>query len=431
MRCSTIVGVLILFAGCSAAVSQEPARRPGGRADWPQFRGPGGLGVSGDRSLPATWGDGENVLWKTPLPGAGTSSPVVRGERIYLTCHTGYGLDREDPGEMDRLRRHVLCLDRRDGRILWQKEADGKLPESEYQSRMLWHGYASSTPAIDAERVYAFFGRSGVFAFDHDGNQLWRASVGEGIHPWGSAASPVLFGEVVILNAFVESGSLVALDRKTGREVWRAGGLKESWNTPVLVEVPGGKTELVVGDMGHVYGYDPASGERLWTCEGINWYIVGSLAVHDGVVYCIAGSDYETVAVKAGGRGDVTGTHLLWRADEGSNVSSPVYHEGHVYFAHENLGIAYCLDAETGKVVYQQRLPRVDAIYASPVVADGKLYYVTRQRGTVVLPAAPEYRVLAHNRFESDDSVFNASPAVTGGRLLLRSDRNLYCIGAE
>jgi len=394
--------------------------------NWPQFRGPGGLGVSPAKSLPARWSDGENVIWKTGIPGPGASSPVVWGNRVFLTYRTGYAVDPRDPGNLDDLKRHVLCLDAGSGGILWKREVKTVLPE-EKTPRFL--GYASSTPAVDARRVYCFFGKSGVVALDHQGKQLWGTSVGEGTHGWGTASSPILYRNLVIVNAFVECGKLVALDRETGREVWRAGELKESWNTPLLVNLPRGGTELVVAISGKILGFDPDRGKQLWSCEGHRWYIVPSLVAHDGVVYCLSGKGVEaTRAVRAGGRGDVTGTHLLWTAKKGTNVPSPIYHQGHLYFAHERSDIAYCLDAATGNVVYEERLPGMGGIYASPVLGAGKLYYVSRGGGTAILAAGPEYRLLARNRLEGDRDA-NASPAISGNRMFLRLGRFLYCIG--
>ncbi|MCA9213762.1 MAG: PQQ-binding-like beta-propeller repeat protein [Planctomycetales bacterium] len=231
------------------------------------------------------------------------------------------------------------------------------------------------------------------------------------------------------MNAFVECGQLVALDKNTGKEVWRAGTLKESWNTPLLVSLPDGKTELVVAVSGKILGFDPQTGAELWSCDGHNWYIVPSLVAHDGVVYCLSGKGVEaTKAVRAGGRGDVSGSHVLWTIQKGSNVSSPVYHEGHLYFAHEVTGVAFCVNAATGDVVYEKRLPRAGGVYASPVIGDNKLYYVSRLGGTMVLAAKPEYDLLAQNQLE-DQSDVNSSPAISNNRLYLRMNRYLYCIG--
>src|SRR5688572_11592862 len=157
-------------------------------ADWLQFRGPGGLGVSNDKGLPLEWSATKNLVWKTPLPGLGTSSPIIVGNRVFLTCYSGYGLDAKEPGEMKDLKRHVVCVDRTNGKIVWSKVFDPVLPEHEYSGEGSYHGYAASTPTSDGERLYVFFGKSGVYCFDLDGKQLWHQTVGKGHSGWGSGA---------------------------------------------------------------------------------------------------------------------------------------------------------------------------------------------------------------------------------------------------
>ncbi len=415
---TVLILCLTLFLGLSEAAR---ALAEG----WPQFRGPGGLGISKASALPTRWSDTDNVVWKTEIPGAGASSPVVYRNRVFLTYQTGYAVDPSEPGDINDLKRHVLCVDADTGKSQWEWQAETVLPEVDTRR---FRSYASSTPAVDDKRVYCFFGKSGVLALDHSGKLLWQTSVGEKTHGWGSASSPVLYQNLVIVNAFVECGQLVALDKETGKEVWRSGELKESWNTPLLVNLPNGETELVVAISGKLLAFDPATGKPLWFCEGHKWYIVPSLVAHEGIVYCLSGKGVEAAkAVRAGGRGDVTNTHVLWTTQKGSNVSSPVYHDGHLYFAHEVTGVAYCLNAATGDVVYQQRLPRVGGVYASPVLADGKLYYLSRWGGTVVLAAKPEYELLAQNQLEDQRDV-NSSPAISTNRLFLRMNRYLYCI---
>jgi len=394
--------------------------------DWPQFRGPAGLGIGQMSSLPAEWNDAKNVVWKTELPGAGTSSPVVVKNRVFLTCQTGYAVDPNNPGDINDLKRHVLCIDAENGKSLWKWDAETVLPEIDTRR---FRSYASSTPVVDDDAVYCFLGKSGVVALDHSGKLLWQASVGKETHGWGSASSPILYQNLVIVNAFVECRQLVALDKRTGKEVWRAGELKESWNTPLLVSLPDGKTELVVAISGEILAFDPATGKELWSCDGHRWYIVPSLVAHKGIVYCLSGKGVEAAkAVRAGGRGDVTDTHVLWTTKKGSNVSSPVYYQGHLYFAHEVTGVAYCLNAATGDVVYEARLPRAGGVYASPVIGGDKLYYLSRWGGTFVLAAKPEYELLAQNQLEDQRDV-NSSPAISNNRLFLRMNRYLYCIG--
>jgi outer membrane protein assembly factor BamB len=396
--------------------------------DWRQFRGPAGQAIGQSQGLPTTWSIDQNIAWKTPLPGPGGSSPVVLGDRIYLTCYSGYAVPGSAGGDVSALQRHVICLQRADGKILWKKDLPAVQPE---QAKVRDHGYASSTPLVEADRLYVFLGKSGVFAFNLDGKEIWHADVGSKTHGWGSASSPVIYQGLVILNAAVESDSLVALDKQTGKEVWRAGGMKESWNTPILVPVPGGKEELVVAIMGKVLGFDPATGTLLWSCAtGIGWYMVPSLVNDKDRVYCIGGRTGGSLAVRAGGRGDVTQSHRLWTLNKGSNVSSPIVHEGHLYWLHENLGVAYCVDAAAGKVVYEERLSGAGQFYASPILADGKLYCVDRRGRVFVLAAKPQFEPLARNEL-GDRSSFDASPALDRGRLLFRSDRFLYCIGAK
>ncbi len=413
---------LLLLGLCGVAMAGQPVAGP-----WAQFRGPRGLAISAERGLPVRWGPEENIAWKADLPGGGASTPVILGDRIFLTCYSGYAVPGEPKGELEDLKRHVVCLSRGDGKLLWNKAIPARMPE---EPTIREHGYASNSMFTDGERAYAFLGSSGVFAFDLDGKQLWQANVGTKTHGWGTAASPIRYGELLIINASVESESLIALDRQTGKEKWRAGGIKESWNTPILVPV-GEKAELVLAIHGKVLGFDPNSGEQLWSCAtDIPWYMVPSIVAGDGVVYCIGGRGTGgALAVRCGGRGDVTATHRLWTLKKGSNVSSPILHEGHLYWAHENDGTLFCVEAKTGRVVYEERLPRAGQFYASPVLADGKLYYTTRGGRTYVVAAKPKFELLATNEL-GRVGVFNASPAVANGQLFLRADKVLFCIGA-
>jgi outer membrane protein assembly factor BamB len=331
---------------------------------------------------------------------------------------------------MDDLKRHVVCLNRADGKLRWRKEVESVLPE---QDRIRDdHGYASATPVSDGERVYVFFGKSGVVALDFDGKQLWHADVGDNLNGWGSAASPLLHENLVIVNASVESESLFGLDKTTGAEVWRARGIRESWNTPILVKTEDGKTELVLAIQGKVLGFDPSSGKQLWSCAtDITWYMVPSLVADAGIVYCIGGrSGVAGLAVRAGGRGDVTGTHRLWTSRKGSNVSSPIYHDGHLYWASDSREIVYCADAKTGEAVYEQRVPRAGQFYSSPLLADGRLYYLARDGRTFVLAAKPKFEQLAVNQI-GERGMFNAGLVAADGKLYLRSNTRLYCIGKE
>ena len=398
-------------------------------ADWAQFRGPSGLGVSDETSLPTKWSAAENLVWQVDLPGAGSSSPIVVGDRVFVTCYSGYGIT-EGKGEQKDLLRHLLCIDRKLGGVLWHKQFQPKLPEHNYNGEGAYQGYAGSTPISDGERLFVFFGKSGVFCFDLEGNQLWQASVGEGLSGWGSGCSPVLFGKLLIVNASVESGSLAALDKLTGKEVWRAKGIHASWNTPLLV-ASRDKPELVVSIEKQIISLNPHTGEELWRANGIHRYVCPSVVSHESVVYAIGGG-HTSLAVRCGGSGDVTDSHGVWRQSKGSNVGSPVYHEGRLYWASDDGGIMNCQDAATGKMIYAERLnPEPGRIWSSPVLADGKLYLVSQNKGTYVVAAKPIFELLAHNVIADDASRANASPAVSHGQLLLRTDRRLYCLGGK
>lgn len=394
--------------------------------DWPGFRGPTGQGTS-QSELPLDWGPNDNIAWKVELPGPGASSPVVFGDVIYVTAYSGFFVPDQPQGTQADLKRHLICFDRRTGQERWQKTVAAKLPEEE---RIRDHGFAANTPAVDDERIYCFFGKTGVIAMDHQGNQLWQADVGSKTHGWGSAASPVLYKDLVFINASVESDSLVALNRNDGREVWRVGNIKESWNTPQVVTNVNGQPELIVATQGSIRAFEPESGNELWTCAtDIKWYMVPSIVAHEGVVYCLGGrSGVASLAVKTGGKGDVTQSHRLWTGLKGSNVSSPLFHQGHLYWMNDNSGIAYCAKADTGEIVYERRMNRAGQVYASPLLAAGRIYYMTRQGKTFVVAAKPEFEELATNDLD-DGSLFNASAAIDGTRILVRSDRFLYAIG--
>jgi outer membrane protein assembly factor BamB len=272
--------------------------------------------------------------------------------------------------------------------------------------------------------------KAGVLAYDLAGKQLWKASVGTRTHNWGSGSSPVLYKNLVIVNAGVESGAVVALDKTNGNQVWKSGGIRRSWATPVLVDVKGGKQELVLSVESKVIGLDPQTGKELWSCEGINDYICSSVVARDGIVYAIGGRRGTALAVRSGGRGDVTSTHRLWEKNVGSNVPSPVVLGDYLYWVNHS-GTAYCLKAATGEQEYSRRVPGARQVYASAVAADGKLYVVSRDSGTFVLAARPKFEVLARNTFAGDRSIFNGSPAVSNGRLFLRSNQYLYCVGKK
>ncbi len=353
---------------------------------------------------------------------------------MYLTTYGGYAEAGKNAGDQSKLVRHLVCLDRKTGVVRWTKDIPAVLPESAYKpgTNDGEHGYASSTPASDGKHIFAFFGKTGVFCFDLKGEKVWSKSVGDKTEGWGSASSPLLHDDLVIVNAGVESSSLVALKKSDGQEAWRLPGTKKCWGSPILVEVPGGKPEVVLslaGKPGKIVSIDPVSGKELWSCEGNgDGYICPSVVYHDGIVYAVAGRTNHAVAVKAGGMGEVK---PLWTAKASLRVGSPVYHDGYLYGLSEQAPSAiFCLEAATGKVMYSERINLNGHAYASAVYADGKIFYVREDATTYVVAAKPKYELLATNKL-ADTSRTNASPIIDNGRLLIRTDEHLYCIGKK
>jgi outer membrane protein assembly factor BamB len=468
-------------------------------ADWPGFRGPTGSGVSAEKDLPLP--DKDGTLWKIKLPGPGASGPIAAGDKLFVTCYTGYGakvsggfgkggfgkggkgdfgkggfgkgFGKPDPAELkeqEKLRFILLCVDAKKGDIVWQKEVEPKLPEVVFGGMIREHGYATSTPVTDGERVYAFFGKTGVVAFDMEGKQLWHTSVGTGTNFFGMASSPVLYKDLVIVNASIEGGELVALEAKTGKKAWRAKVTGLSWGSPVLVETDKGKTELVVSMPDKIIGFDPQTGDELWHCKGIKTGGGGfggfgggkgeaggggfggggfgkggggfggggyggtysTPAAHKGVVYVAGGGGFAgsptALAVRAGGRGDVEESHVVWREKAGTTYSSPIVLGEHVYFVD---GSVTCLRADNGKQVYKERLYESRGEYVSPVAVGDKLVVLTRFDGMFIVAAGKKFEQLAAHEFAEDKSIFNAGPAIAGGRIYARSNEYLYCIGKK
>lgn len=424
-------------AALSVPASVEKA--PSMEGQWPRFRGPLGNGVSDDKTLSLEWSDSENLLWKTALPGPGASSPIIWNDRVYLTCYSGYGDGSEGP--IKSLERHLLCLETATGKILWKKTVPAVQPEDPFRGYIREHGYASSTPVTDGEHVFVFFGKSGVYCFDRDGNEKWQTSVGtkSGNRRWGSAASPILYRDMVIVNASEESRAIWALDKKTGKEIWKAegGALELSYGTPLVFEGEKGKPEVILSLPSEVWGLNPATGKLLWHAETeMGGNISPSVVMRGDVLFATGGyPGKHTSALRAGGRGDVTKSNILWTSSDASYVPSPIVHGDHLYLVTDQ-GIAVCLDVETGNQVHRERLALKSGesshpVYASPILADGKIFAVTRRSGTFILEATPQMKRLRVNKLESDDSDFNAAPAVSRGKIYLRSNKYLYCLGRD
>lgn len=395
--------------------------------DWPQFRGPGTTSTAFTTGLPTSF-DESHVVWKSELVGRGASTPIIVGDKVFLTSYTGYGQSAENPGKLSDLRHHLFCFDRVDGTLLWQRDIQGSMAnEEQLNPNVLGHGFASSTPITDGESVFAFFGTSGVFAYDVDGKFLWQTDVGWRHKNFGSCASLVLHKDLLIVNASAESHAAYALNKSTGAGVWKIDDVIQSWSTPVVAAAADGNLELILSQQDIIRGFNPDTGEELWTCEGILDYVVPTPVVVEGVAYCNGGKENRAFAVRLGGRGDVTKSHKLWEAELGANVGSPVVHQGHVFLMKDQ-GVFQVIDAQTGEVVTRERVKKTGTIFASPLLSGDKIYFPLVE-GVLVVNADPKYSKVSLNKFASEKGDFKASLSVSGNQLFTRNDKFLYCIG--
>lgn len=317
--------------------------------------------------------------------------------------------------------------------------ASNRVSRFAYEGFITEHGYASGTPVADGERVYAFFGKAGVHAFTWDGKPLWTADVGKesSSRRWGTGSSLVLHNDTLIVNASEESQSIRGFDRRTGKELWKASAasLELAYGTPTLTTVAG-QTEVAIAVPGEVWGMNPDTGKLKWFAEHSLTGNISPSVVADGETLFVFGGFRAagSLAVRAGGTGDVTRSHSGWTGRNSSYVATPVLFENHLYWI-DDRGQAYCVAAKTGELVYRERVDGLTAsgrpVYASPVAADGRLYIPSRWNGVLVLAAKPRYELLARNQFDDDDSDFNGSVAISAGRILLRSNRYLYCVGGR
>jgi outer membrane protein assembly factor BamB len=420
-------------------------------AEWPHWRGPGATGTTTATNLPERWSATEHIAWKAPINGAGVSSPIVVGDRIIVTSQIGTGerrpgnhprlvqggdaaeageraLAARDGVDSDRVVFLVEAFHRSDGRRLWdfRLDADGSLPGVHDK-----HNMASPSPVSDGERVYAWFATGQVVALDLDGRPVWQRHLGREISPfeilWGHSSSPALFDDLLILLCDHEPASyLLALDRRTGEERWRTdrGRGRMSYSTPFLVRTDEGP-ELIVNSSERVDAYDPRTGALLWHVGGENRFPIPMPVFHDGLVYMSRG--YRSgpyMAVRPGGRGDVSDTHVVWETPTGAPyISSLVYDGGLLYMA-TDVGAVTVVDAASGARVWQQR---IDGVFsASPVAGDGKVYFVSETGHTVVLRSGREPEVIARN--DVGERLI-ASPAIAHGRIYLRSDDHLIAVG--
>ena len=426
-----LFGLLIignfLVAVQTTSVSAQPANNV------LRFRGTDGSGSSANVDIPTKWSAQSNLKWKAEIPGAGSSTPIVVGDRVYVTYYSGYGTDLNSTGNSKSLARHLIALDLNTGKEIWTASVVNTSTEDQFQGFLTEHGYATSTPTSDGENIYAFFGKSGVFAFDKQGKQLWNTSVGteSGSRHWGSSASLIGYKNLIIVNAADESQTIYGLNRQTGEVVWKAeaAGLENTFCTPLLITI-GDRTELVIAVPWEIWGLDPETGKLLWHVEtDLDSNICPSVIAKDGIVYAMGGRTGGSIAVRAGGKGDVAKTHVLWKGTATSYVPSPVIHKDRLYWVNDR-GIALCANAKTGELVYQERIAASGTgrlFYASVSLINNKLYAVSRHGGTFIYETGDKFTQITNNK-HMDETAFNASPVITGNHLLLRSNSHIYCI---
>ena len=406
--------------------------------DWPRFLGPTGAAIVAESKVPLKWSDSENIVWKAEMPGPGSSSPIVFGDKVFITCWTGYG-DKEGASDMSKLTRHLICLNRADGKVQWDAKVPSAVEEDPWRGFITEHGYATHTPVTDGERVYVFFGKSGALAFDMAGKQLWQTSCGtsSGQRRWGSAASPIIHDDLLIVNANDESQTIFGLDKKSGKVAWKAeGDFGMAYGTPNIIKRDG-VDDLVIAVPQEIWGMNPENGKLRWyAAHGLTGNVSPSVLPGDGVAYIFGGfPSTRSVAVKLGGKGDTTANAILWDSNTSSYVPTPILKDGHLYVVNDQ-GFAICIDAKTGQDVYRERViigarGGGKPFYASPVLIGDKLVCLSRRDGAYIIAAKPKFELIGNNVFSLDKSQFHGTPAVSGDQLFLRSDKAVYCIGTK
>jgi hypothetical protein len=397
------------LAGCLSVVGWVSA------ADWPSWRGPTGDGLTSETAFPLRWTGTDNVAWKTPLPGVGHSSPIVHGDRIYLTTC-----------KLDTKERVLLALDRTTGRRVWETVVLTALLEQKHNL----NSYASSTPATDGQFIYVTFlhyPRVVVACYSAAGKEVWRQSPGEFHSKHGFCSPPLLYDGLVIVNCDQDAEAyIVALDQKTGAERWRADrpNRTRSYCPPVVFELAG-KPQLVISGSKSVASYEPRTGKQIWLIDGPTEQFVASLVQHDGILFMTCGfPTYHLLGIRPDGTGNVTNTHVLWHnGGDAAYVPSPIAHGGKFFVVTDN-GLAMCLEPKTGQRHWKERLGKRHS--ASPVAAGGYLYFPADNGSTFVIKASAQFTLVTENKL--GENIY-ASPALANGQIFLRGEKHLYCIG--
>jgi outer membrane protein assembly factor BamB len=430
--------------------------------NWPAWRGPDGNGLSDSKDLPTTWSTNKNIAWKTDLPSWSGATPIIWGDHIFVTSPSkpdpndkprseeerrgggrfggggSYGVS--DPGGSKLL---LLCLSRKDGKILWQREVD----EGNQLARK--QNMTSPSPVTDGKHVWVVTGTTTVTAFDMEGTKLWshnlRKDYGNLRLNWGYASSPLLLDSkliIQVLQGYGEGGSyVVAFDGATGKQLWKkerpTDAIRESpdaYTTPALL-VADGKKQFVINGGDYVTAHDAESGSEIWRAAGLNprrnqnYRIISSVIVKDGMIFAPT-RQRPLLALRAGGKGEVTESHLVWKYEEegAPDVPSPVSDGTYFYMVADN-GAVTCLEAKTGKRIWGPERTAVGTVSASPVLADGKIYVTNEKAVTTIVAAGPEFRTIATN--ELDGSYTLSSPAIAGKNIFIRTSQALYCIGEK
>ena len=394
--------------------------------DWPWFRGPSRQGISQEKDVPAQWSATSNIRWKTPIPGEGWSSPIAFGDRIFVTTALDGGSSF-----------HMICLDRRSGKVFWDKE----LTRQKAGHKQPNNSYATPTPATDGTRVYVPACDGRILAVSMAGNVEWINSDFDYYSEHGLAVSPVLYEDLVIVpfdwsspppdtkvgwQVPWDKAVVLAVDKSTGKTRWKGsrGSSRIAHVTPQIAKVDG-RDQLVSGAGNVIQGFDPKTGERMWTVSSPGEGVVPSVVIGEGLVFTASGfGESRICAVRLGGRGDVTKTHTVWESREDvPKMSSMLYVASRLYLATET-GVAKCFQAATGKVLWRERLGA--KFSASPVWADGKIYFLAENGKMTVIEDGPTFKIVAQNELGEKCC---ASPAISQGHLFIRTDKALYCIG--
>jgi outer membrane protein assembly factor BamB len=433
----------ILLMLLAAAVARAGDDIPDKLDNWHHWRGPLANGTAPKADPPVTWDAKTNVKWSAALPGKGSATPIVWGDQVFVV--TAVETDRrgkpEDVARVDpKFQRKtdpptnyhefiVYAFDRDTGKLRWKQVAAEKVPhEGHHQS----HSYAAGSPTTDGRRLYASFGSFGLYCYDLSGKPLWSRDFGRLVTRlgWGEAVTPVIHGDSLLINWDQEADSkLICLDPATGKTRWEAPrDEKTSWNTPLVVEHKG-TTQVILNGATRIRSYDLATGKELWTCEGMTVNAIPSAVTGDGVAYVVSGyRGAAGVAVSLDVTGEVKpGSGLIWKYAKGTPyVPSPLLANGRLYFTQANNNLLTILDAKTGKpLLEQERLPSVRSFYASPVAAAGRVYFTSQDGTVLVFKEGDKPELLATNKLNDP---IDASPALVGKQIFLRSHGRLYCI---